>query len=463
MRAALLYLSVLTVASCSALQPAFAQQKPNLVRTPTPSGWEYTQPSGPNLSGTPQPLQPTKPPNWGSGAAPAGSHYRATANGFEAGGTFRQPVPGAAGKTIDVSAKWPISRPAMGKAIGRMLPIIGWGAAAYGFYDLLDELGYFKGEDGTLRKNAQPIGGAYKVPSTDPNSDVAYMYATWSAACASTYGPGCSVWVKPVPSGSGDYCNGYKSGPGTCFAMQGPLAAVFGGYTTAYLWRPTQIFSPPSVAATQQELEDAIANYENPSILNPALEDVTNHPQWEHPSSTSNPTLSGPSSTPGGSKQTNHPDGKVSTSTTTINHTYNQNKTYHTTTTVTNIFNPTTGTTETTTEESEESPPEDEPAVDTPLSDLPKLYEKKYPDGFAGAWNARKTELLGAPIGSLISSLMPNISGAGTCPSWPIDLTIGPWMMGTFDVAPPCMIWDFAKVIVIISALLLARSLIFGG
>lgn len=59
---------------------------------------------------------------------------------------------------------------------------------------------------------------------------------------------------------------------------------------------------------------------------------------------------------------------------------------------------------------------------------------------------------------------MPNVGDGGSCPTWPINLDLAQWASyGTYDVAPPCWIWDVAKAILILSALLLARSLIFGG
>lgn len=93
----------------------------------------------------------------------------------------------------------------------------------------------------------------------------------------------------------------------------------------------------------------------------------------------------------------------------------------------------------------------------------PELYEPKYPDGLGGVWDAKITELKDSPLFELTDTLMPNIASGGTCPAWLVPLDLGLWSFGSYDVAPPCWIWDFAKVIVIISSLLLARALIFGG
>lgn len=101
--------------------------------------------------------------------------------------------------------------------------------------------------------------------------------------------------------------------------------------------------------------------------------------------------------------------------------------------------------------------------TDKPLPDQPKLYEPKYPDGITGVWNSKIQEIKATPLFNLAPSLLPNVS-AGTCPSWKVDLSIDGWTnAGLQDVSPPCWVWDVAKLVIIASALLLARRLIFGG
>lgn len=101
--------------------------------------------------------------------------------------------------------------------------------------------------------------------------------------------------------------------------------------------------------------------------------------------------------------------------------------------------------------------------TDKPLPDQPKLYEPKYPDGITGVWNSKIQEIKATPLFNLAPSLLPNVS-AGTCPSWKVDLSIDGWTnAGLQDLSPPCWVWDVAKLVIIASALLLARRLIFGG
>lgn len=101
--------------------------------------------------------------------------------------------------------------------------------------------------------------------------------------------------------------------------------------------------------------------------------------------------------------------------------------------------------------------------TDKPLPDQPKLYEPKYPDGITGLWNSKIQEIKATPLFNLAPSLLPNVS-TGSCPSWKVDLSIDGWTnAGLQDVSPPCWVWDVAKLVIIASALLLARRLIFGG
>lgn len=113
-----------------------------------------------------------------------------------------------------------------------------------------------------------------------------------------------------------------------------------------------------------------------------------------------------------------------------------------------------------------EAPKEDLGTIsDTPFGPIPKLYERKYPDGIKGVWRDKIAAIKAAPLFNLVGSLMPaNIASSGTCPAFMIPVNFGKWgEYGNLDFSPPCMVWDFGKVIIIISALLLSRRLIFGG
>lgn len=140
----------------------------------------------------------------------------------------------------------------------------------------------------------------------------------------------------------------------------------------------------------------------------------------------------------------------------------------------TNISSATTNITTTTTtinnagdiiNQTKESTPEQEtvPVVDSPLGDIPKLYTKKYPDGMQGAWNTRSAEMKATPLFGLSALFAPSIAG-GTCPSWNLNMNIGPKMnFGNGSISPPCWIWTAIKAMMIITALLISRRLVFGG
>lgn len=102
--------------------------------------------------------------------------------------------------------------------------------------------------------------------------------------------------------------------------------------------------------------------------------------------------------------------------------------------------------------------PGDMPAV-------PELYKQKYPDGLKGVITGAVTQLKATPLFGLVVQLIPtNLPNAGQCPSWSLSMNFGRHMNeGTHVVQPPCWVWDVVKAIMIVSALLLARRLIFGG
>jgi hypothetical protein len=140
-----------------------------------------------------------------------------------------------------------------------------------------------------------------------------------------------------------------------------------------------------------------------------------------------------------------------------------QKQTTTSTTTDPSSSTTTTSTTVVTTNPDKPTSQDDVSFNDTPLPAKPTLYTKKYPDGMTGVWEAKKTALMNSPLLGLVHSLMPNIGDGGTCPSWTVDLNLGLGNFGTGDVSVPCSLWPVLKIIVICSALLLARALIFGG
>lgn len=134
-----------------------------------------------------------------------------------------------------------------------------------------------------------------------------------------------------------------------------------------------------------------------------------------------------------------------------------------TTTSITNNVTNITNIVNETTTEKDEAPEEN--ATDTPLIGIPELYKQKYPNGISGVWTEFKSTVDSTSFFRLITSLTPNISGAGVCPSWTIDLTWTPGgSMGVHRIGEDyCWIWPILKIIVIVTTLFTCRRLIFGG
>lgn len=100
---------------------------------------------------------------------------------------------------------------------------------------------------------------------------------------------------------------------------------------------------------------------------------------------------------------------------------------------------------------------------DTPLGEVPKLYEPKYPDGLTGVWAAQKDALTTTPLAGLASKMMPTGVNGRSYPEIKIPLDMGVLDFGTVDVSPPDFVWDFGGLVILLSAILLARALVFGG
>lgn len=225
--------------------------------------------------------------------------------------------------------------------------------------------------------------------------------------------------------------------------------------------------------ATPQEVKDALYNNDPPPAI---IDELSRYGNiiWPGPV-----TVSGPSEVKGPKKVSIGTDGNKSTTTTSQTTTplsydgpnVSTGSPTTTTTTVTTTTNPdgststetATETTTTTPGDTGEAAPEEPPPTDSPLPELPKLYQRKYPEGMTGIWDARKAELMSSPLMNLKDSLLPDVGSGGACPSWNLPINVAWVDFGTYNVAPPCWIWDFGKVVIVLSAMFLARALIFGG
>lgn len=93
------------------------------------------------------------------------------------------------------------------------------------------------------------------------------------------------------------------------------------------------------------------------------------------------------------------------------------------------------------------------------------LYEKKYEGGIQGVLNQRFSEIRDTPLFQLGNTLVPtSVPNSGACTPFSFSMNIGPGMnFGTSSIQVPCYVWSFIRIVMLISAFLLARRLIFGG
>lgn len=100
----------------------------------------------------------------------------------------------------------------------------------------------------------------------------------------------------------------------------------------------------------------------------------------------------------------------------------------------------------------------------TGAGEFGKLYEPKYPQGPVEVWKQSSAGIKNSGLGSLAMALMPKIADGGSAPVWIVDLNFRPvGDFGVHDISPPLWLWDVLKAITILTALITARRLIFGG
>ena len=424
---------------------------------------------------------------------------------------------GNTGKTVDTVAKMPLNKGSVARgmveAIKKAVPIGGsivggaiGGVAGSAISALIDyginnlsigEGGQLSGEVASDGGYPVSSGGSYYCAQQPPlGCDTPKFYSTDpETGCHDIYARRTDINLISTTHANPNYCyanwtrksdGGYASSKQYRFVIAGNCPAGW------YVSSSGCIESIPADSIDEQAIIDKIALDSGW----PTSAAIATAGMWEDASlrdivtADAGPVeLTGPASVPGAQTTTTEqvkvhpgtttevapgysgetqPATKESVKTETHNVTYQGNNvTYNTVNnTVTNITNNVTN--ETTiqekTETVEDDAPEDESASDTPLPDLPTLYERKYPEGMVGIWNTKSQQLKESSLSTFAASLMPTGYTSGICPSWQLDLSFAQWAdMGTVLVEPPCWIWDVAKTIIVISALLLARSLIFGG
>ncbi len=192
--------------------------------------------------------------------------------------------------------------------------------------------------------------------------------------------------------------------------------------------------------------------------------------------------MNGPASQKGPAETTTttttNPDGTTSTTkqTTQTEYHYNYGDNYYdyssTTTTTTTKDGQTTIETTTDAQEPGEEPskteddtPEDDWDITFEDSEFPAVtpfYEQKYPEGLAGVWNQVSVDIDNSAFIGFLKSFVPTFSG--TCPTFGLSFNIASWAnYGSVSFWNMCWIFDFIKIIFLVTAVFTARALTFGG
>lgn len=95
---------------------------------------------------------------------------------------------------------------------------------------------------------------------------------------------------------------------------------------------------------------------------------------------------------------------------------------------------------------------------------VPTFYESKYPDGMSGVWQSSGLGAAAGVFDGLAGAFVPPWSDTnGACQSFYLNLDIGIFNFGRFDISPPCFVWSFLWLCMQIGAIFLFRALVFGG
>lgn len=374
------------------------------------------------------------------------------------------------GRILPVTVRSTIPKAQATAAIGRFLrkglPFIGTGVA---LYDLGQELGFGLEQNGgsvVITETSKPPVGYDGKEWTAPNFTPTVWWETRQAACDGT-ARNRGLSGPPWDPNTWKCVNAFAVVNPPRFTMSLQTGGSLSDWQLSSRTDPTP-FVPTAQPSTPEKFEQAINaknDWQPPSALGRSLVDAIKAGELiQAPPQ----TVTGPASTPGPSSTTTDAVyGTTTTTTTEYHHTYNgPNVTTTQTTTNVTVDNSTGATISNTTtnvnpvmpEKSEEKDEEDTTFSNADLPTIPKLYDPEFPDGLEGVWNDRKAQLLDTSLFQLIPSLMPNM-GDGGCPTWSIPSIYG----GNLNASIPCSVWYFIRLVIIISALLLARRLIFGG
>jgi len=91
------------------------------------------------------------------------------------------------------------------------------------------------------------------------------------------------------------------------------------------------------------------------------------------------------------------------------------------------------------------------------------FWESEYPNGLSGVWSEHQASINNAPVSQWLNSW--SFGSSGSCPSFNFNFDLGFVSFGSQSISPDlfCYVFPIVRLILIISSLLLARRLVFGG
>ena len=392
---------------------------------------------------------------------------------------------------IDVVAKETLSPASIAKALARPVPSMVLGIAASAAVGALLQQACVRLAGGQLRLAENALWEEC-VPGTNGQSVIYQTYlttprqfSTAETACAAAFAERQKSVSDPFSITNGGPTGGSGGIATNCSIPQMLNGKPYGDKDVPLVAQVTN--GPPTAPgykdASPQRVEDILKGKipDSNSLPGIAREILGSGGEIESTSSATGPAnatggepMSTTSITSAPDPTPSNPNARSTTTTTTTttnNYTYNYNNNTVNRTdketkteckTTTSGAGVTTGPACTATD-TQTSDKDDGQATDTPLGDLPKLYERKYPEGITGVWQQKAAALKASPIFTLAASLMPTVN-AGQCPTFTVPLEFASWASyGDGDFSPPCSVWAFGRIVIMVSALLLARALVFGG
>ncbi|MBK3866340.1 hypothetical protein GFL09_01275 [Pseudomonas stutzeri] len=420
--------------------------------------------------------------NSGRGSSKSGSTLSIPADPLE-GEYIPSSYPGGSkGSKLPVNVTYDYSIPRTLKGMSNTIKggIVGVGLSI-GLEYMLDQVGGFIDDAGNAVKPSED-----SIPYTNPDYYHWYHGGTRSATAEQA----CKASWQLMSS----YTNGYTF---KSVAINGTEGSCIGTHNVT--GAPSNLFNvtrlggscpqgtsldqatgtcrgpsaPVPLTDADYDLMEAAASVKDSEWLKDRLREHCEgglNPQACYESLRDSTSLSGPSSVtePGPTTTTVGPTGTTTTTNNTkVDITYGDNYYDYRKTSTTVKTNPD-GTTETTTEtqpETEQPQEEEQQEINFTDSEFPPVepfYVQKYPDGLQGVWQDAQSRFDDSQFMSFLNSFIPQFSGS--CPSWSLSFNIATWAsFGNQSFVNLCYVFDFIKVILLVTALFTARAITFGG